>query len=44
MCLVFEYMGHRNLKEYLRENRHVKRCELVRFILIPTIRCANAQG
>lgn len=29
MCLVFEYMYHHNLKEYLPQNKHVGRCELV---------------
>jgi len=31
MCLVFEHMDHSNLEEYLRKNKHVGRCELVRF-------------
>ncbi|KAF9646934.1 kinase-like protein [Thelephora ganbajun] len=29
MCLVFEYMDHLNLKEYLRKNEHVGRRELL---------------
>ena len=29
MCLVFEYMENLDLKQYLRENRCARRCELV---------------
>ena len=31
MCLVFEYMEHSNLKEYLQKNKNAGRRELVRF-------------
>ena len=31
LALVFEFMGHLNLREYLRSNVDVGRCKLVRF-------------
>ena len=38
MCLVFEYMDNLNLKQYLRENKCARRCELVCFTSLATRR------